>query len=822
MEGKLRFDFSVFYTCIIRKYTKQSQRYVINTLLRGEEDVYDDSYCSKFGSGDRPISDVDILYLQELSDDELLTRVNRLYINSSIGLNTFFHLVDTGYIEWDNSWNNSFSRDIITDKEIPVLIAKLFRYSLNCVSDKIKKLTPKQVKMLQQQIPDELFDNGPDEPISNSFADNYLKTLFWSNSDENTLKNLYVYNTYRFSHQAKSHDDLETLVEYFIDGRLNDFLKTSKGIQQYVPIKILLITAFPGCGKTSLISKLAYDYSKKQHLYFVNMADMKNSIITLATISERLSVSKSKLKHAVLILDSLDEAIKQSDNCDEVLTNLSEEFEEFDIKALITCRSNLLISDMLRSCFEIELQGFDSEKAIEWLEKYHRINSEFPFEKWEYTVSRLDSTLSKVLLIPLILYICVVRKIDITAISDIGQLYDILFDPINGQVALTGHRDYANYKSKEWKVLRKAISDSAIIMHQKGYIAKSDIVNTDMIDLKKYLGIDFYVDVTSEQFRFVHASMWQYFVAECIYNHLKELKSTKDIQTFIDNMLEIIVPQNTIDNLTLEFVNYFMKRENWKPANANLYKHILFHISDYNITKTGNILTIISTLWRDLFKIFTHIFKHYYPNMMDTFFEDSFSEKSSDILIRCSNLTEESPIQNISGYRLKEITMNGINFSKTYMRFCSLRFSTFRNANFEEAGVSGIYADGCDMTGSSFCKASLHNANFFGATLVACDFKNAKLNGANFINANLSYADLRNAVLQKTYFDNAILDYCKISLKHLDFFNLELIAATKIAVYDEKNNLMTYEQLYEYYYSKHPVAKAFREYAESLRKEQQK
>lgn len=491
---------------------------------------------------------------------------------------------------------------------------------------------------------------------------------------------------------------------------------------------------------------------------------------------------------------------------------------DYEIKSLITCRSNLLTSNTLRNCFEIELQGFDSQKAIKWLEKYYNINPEFPFEQWKYTVSRLDSTLSKVLLIPLILYICVVRGIDITIIKDIGQLYDILFDPLEGQVALPAHRNHATYKTKEWNILRKTVSDIAVIMHQKGYIDKADIFDDDMINLKKFFGLDFYVDASSEQFRFVHASMWQYFVAEQIYTHLTELSNTDDIQVFLDNMLEIVVPQNSLDNLILGFVGYFINRDNWKPADVSLYKYILFHISDYNITKDGNMLTIISCLWRDLFKIFTHIFKHYYPDMLNTFFEESFSENNCDILVRCSNLTEESPIQNISGYRLKHISLNRINFCKTNMRFCSLRFSTFRNANFEEAAVSGIYADNCDMTGSNFSKATMQNANLSSSILVTCDFRNAKLNGANFENVNISYADLRNAMLHKTNFNNAIIDHCKISVQHLDTFNLELIAANNMVVYDENNNPMTKEQLSEYYYKNHPVENAFRQHAKTIRK----
>ena len=610
MNNKLRFDFSVFYNCIIKNYSGPSQHYVINMLLTGNDDDYSDSACSNFGKGKRKIPKPSISIIQDPNNDnEILERIKNINIQSSECLSVFRDLVNSGYIEFDEIQKYEFTSHPSTKEELYFLLLKLLRYATQCPRTKIAELTVEQIALLENGISEITNSNSINEILStNPFTDNYYKTLFWSNSDKNTLENLYVYNTYRFLNQAKTYDDLELLIEQFISEKFNDFLKSSKGIHQYVPIHILLITAFPGCGKTSLITKLAHEHATNEKMHFVSMAELKNSVVTMDTISQKLSVSKKQLYGSILILDSLDEAIKNSEDCDEILINLSEEFEEYKIKSLITCRSNLLTSNNIRSCLEIELQGFDSDKAITWLEKYYKINPDFHFNQWKYTVSHLDSTLSKVLLIPLILYICVVREIDITTVKDIGELYDILFNPINGQVAISTHRDHTNYKSKEWDLLRANISDMAIIMHQKGYIDKSDIVNDDMINLKKYFGLDFYVDTSSNQFRFVHASMWQYFVAERIYTHLTMLKSLDDVQPFLDNMLEIVAPQHTLDNLIFGFLNYFTNRDNWNPANVVLYKHILFHLSDYNINKNGNILTIISCLWRDLFKIFTHIF----------------------------------------------------------------------------------------------------------------------------------------------------------------------------------------------------------------------
>jgi uncharacterized protein YjbI with pentapeptide repeats len=143
------------------------------------------------------------------------------------------------------------------------------------------------------------------------------------------------------------------------------------------------------------------------------------------------------------------------------------------------------------------------------------------------------------------------------------------------------------------------------------------------------------------------------------------------------------------------------------------------------------------------------------------------------------------------------------------MKFCSLRSSTFCNANFKYACLEGIYADNCNMNGSSFHNAYLNNAEFIGSSLVCCDFSNARLNGVDFTDADISYSDLRNTTIYKTKFDRTRIQYCKISLEHLKVFNLELIKANHIKVYDQNNRELSSEELTTHYFNNRVVASAF-------------
>lgn len=822
MNDTYYLSFPVFYQCVIKGHTAYSQQNdIINILMCGclasGITALDDQKCSRYATGSRPIARAEIKDIKACSSADIYERMEKLSIQNTDCLNAFFSLVKKNVLILDKENQERFLTPPANQAELHSVLVELFLYSINCPKTQLQTLSKEDCELLNKGFPEDFDTLSPETPTMNdtqsAFVKNFEKTLFWSSSAQNSLKNLYIYNSYTLKANSEVHDDLEELIESAINGKAYDFLLNRKNAQRGLRLHVLLITGAPGCGKTSLISKIAYKYVDKRKTYFVNMANMDSQSLSVNTLAAKLKMHPHQLKNSVLILDSLDEAIKHSENSNDVLESLCEEFKENGIFAIITCRSNLINSGDLRHCFEISLEPFGDQKAFQWLENYQKVNPNFHLSKWKAAINMLDDNLKNVLLIPLILNICVAYDIDISTIKNIGQLYDILFDPVHGQIAVPAHREKTNLSDKDWKLLREKVSDIAIKMFREGSINADSITYDNFPDLYKYFGLDFYVDTSSDDIRFAHSSIWQYFVAEKIYRNLINLRSENDVQDFIDNMTLILTPIKTLDNMMLTFIGHFAKRDAWRPAPVDIYKEILLHIPEYNIRVDGNSLEWISCIWREFFKIFSFIFKTYYRSVMDTLFIELSSDENQEILVQCSNLTKTSPIMVLTDYKLKHCTFNRINFANTYLKACPLRNSVFKSANFSLSHMGGAYVDHCILDGSSFSRAYLDTTQFQYSSMIGCDFTRARLNGANFSFADISYSDLRNATINKIILNGTKVYNCKISLEHVDdIFNLALIRCNNIHVYDKNNQELSEAEIEKYYYERHPVVNSARAY----------
>ena len=817
MNKQFYLNFPVFFHCVVKKHSsKKTNKEKVSYLLRGcaptDTHGLDDDACSRFSGGKREVSK-EIVKEINANPSLLSERFDKLGLKNSDCLMGLRYLWKTNLLIVDEKSADLLEKSPSTKEELHRILEELLLASLDCNETFLEPLSSEDKKFLQNSpmLASNLALSNNTVLDENEFVQNFEKPLFWSDSENNTLKNLYVFNSY-ITRTGNTYNNLTELITNFLKGDFDLFLRKTMNTFATDKTQVLLITSLPGCGKTSLISKLAYEHSQKDKTFFINMANMINMEINLETIAKKLGIMSSQLENSMLILDSLDEALKHAENADEILHSLCEEFVENNVTSVITCRTNLVHSEGIRCCYEITLNGFDTEKAKEWLDNYYKCNPDFDIKKWKATIDKLSPSITKVLLIPLMLYICVTRQIDIENIKDLTQLYDILFNPVYGQIERPAHRMRTNMRNKEWKILRMQVSDIAVTMFQKGHIDQEDIQTSSLAGLQKYFGLDCYVITSSTQIRFIHASIWQYFLAERLYNTLTSLQTTNDTQAFIDELSRIVVPEKTIDNTTLSFIMDFAKRNKWKPAHQEIYKYVLLHIPQYSIAHEGNNLDWISCILRESFKLFTKIFECYYPNLLDTLFQELSADENRDLLINCSNLTNVSPLIYASKYAFNKLTLNRINFAYSYMRGCRLRNACFRNANFNYANMSGAYADHGDFSGSSFQNANLGAVTFEGSVMICCDFSHARVKGADFSYADISYSDLRTATLnRRTKFDYAKLNHCKIDLVQLEYFNVELVKANKMHVFDERGIEVSYDAVIGYYYEeKHPSFGAFR------------
>lgn len=281
----------------------------------------------------------------------------------------------------------------------------------------------------------------------------------------------------------------------------------------------------------------------------------------------------------------MDEGIKNIKNIQESLEELLSDLFGLGCKSIITCRNNLIEESALRNCLCVTILAFNQNQVIKWLDNYSEVNLDFNIDEWKIRIGRIGEKISQIIFTPLILYICVVLNIEIDNIRSIGQLYDILFDMSRGEVAITNHREKANLKKDDWLSLRKFVSDISIKMYRNGVLSKDDIQNNffQTKQLENYFGLDFYIVQEIYEIKFVHASIWQYFVAERLYNIVKLFNEHKCQDKIMKELSEIFTLNKKIDNMILMFLDYFMIRDSWEANNIEDYLNLLMGVSDYHL-----------------------------------------------------------------------------------------------------------------------------------------------------------------------------------------------------------------------------------------------
>ena len=258
-------------------------------------------------------------------------------------------------------------------------------------------------------------------------------------------------------------------------------------------------------------------------------------------------------------------------------------------------------------------------------------------------------------------------------------------------------------------------------------------------------------------YKFIHKSFMEYFVAESFYWHLRNYDTlisdyfslNTEIKFFLNNI--IALHKDRLDGL--DFRNFDLSRINLRSGSLNNA-----NLSDANLSDAD--------------------FRNAKLNGAKLNGADL-----STVNLRGADLRNA----NLSGANLSDANLSGVDLSTVNLSGVYLRGANLSEANLSDANLNGV----------NFTYANLSHANLSHANLTHANLTHVKLIGANLVGTNLSHAELvdtnlRNANLREANFGGAdlscaILDGAVlINNQYLTYYQIKSACFWEQAIYKGK------------------------------------
>ena len=228
--------------------------------------------------------------------------------------------------------------------------------------------------------------------------------------------------------------------------------------------------------------------------------------------------------------------------------------------------------------------------------------------------------------------------------------------------------------------------------------------------------------VGTEEFQFVHRSIYEYFVAVYFFECIHNLRTREAVAGKLGELLK----KGQLSKNILEFIKY--KFDDMKEYNLpDLTKEI------FNIMLRNGMTYYIKEKYKNIFLKERIIFS----NLLEIIhlWNDKLGKLDKNIRLYI-----------ICGY-WGDLNLSGVDLSEEFLSRAYLYKGNLSGADLHEGNLSEAFLYYADLHEANLCKGNLRNANIEKANLSGANLRGAVLSGAILYETNLSGADLSGADL---------------------------------------------------------------------------
>lgn len=575
---------------------------------------------------------------------------------------------------------------------------------------------------------------------------------------------------------------------------INYYLANNKFNDCKEKYNMLFILGQPGQGKTSLCYRLIFDYLEQSKglpqipIYFVKIRDLiaKDFINRpFETINKLLNQNINfDSNECVLLLDGLDEAYMAGGLKDEDLSNLYDRLNKTSknnqkLKIVLTSRFNYIEIDnpCIDGSLVIQIRELDNKQIQDYCNKFQQF---YPSNKFVQNVNNILTVkkyepVRELLRQAVLIYFIAISDIEIDKKDSRSKIYNKLFSTLtkrswdkNGQLPYI-KSEIRNNSTKYEKYLREYIRNIAFEIYQspnfyitieqiqnldstKNFIRKcfdKDLDSSEKIkEISKYLLISFYFQETKNSnasgtaIEFFHNSLWEYLVAEFIWEENKKILLEKDddddfvrlnYEEYFYSYINNIIDQKRISEEVRENLKNIIENENTEiKVNTNaqikdLYQTAIgydflieYNYKDNELTALEKTIEIFELYW--IFLYHTHTSKNQYfvvdYNLGNYLF--NISALGNDINYFRNTFFDEFNIDYLSHTKFEDTIFTGC-YSIHEMKKCK----------FNETLINYMYFENSTFYDNKFTNVIFNNGSFGIHNIEKNEFSNCIFNHVN-------------------------------------------------------------------------------------------